>query len=112
MALVHNVAGPANYGIGDIKLGVKYRFVHETDTVPQIGTFPLVTSSTGSSEKGLGSGQVDVLLPIWPTEELRTVDHLRRRWLRHQTQQASQPQRQLPHPSLRGPRHQGQEHLR
>ena len=53
------------YGYGDTELGVKYRFVHETDSAPQIGVFPLVEVPTGDSSRGLGSGQTQVYLPVW-----------------------------------------------
>src|SRR5512141_1911801 len=33
-------------GLGDTELGIKYRFLHETDTRPQIGIFPLVEIPT------------------------------------------------------------------
>ncbi|HPS78067.1 MAG TPA: transporter [Thermoanaerobaculaceae bacterium] len=52
-------------GLGDISLGVKLRFVHETDTRPQVGIFPMVSVPTGSSERNLGSGGSAVFLPIW-----------------------------------------------
>lgn len=56
---------PAQYGYGDTELGVKYRFFHETDTLPEIGVFPLVEVPTGSSRRGLGNGQTQVFVPIW-----------------------------------------------
>ena len=52
-------------GVGDTELGVKYRFVHETDTLPQVGLFPLVEIPTGSAGKGLGSGHTQIYLPVW-----------------------------------------------
>jgi hypothetical protein len=57
--------GSAEYGYGDTELGIKYRFVHETDYLPQIGTFPLVELPTGDSGRGLGNGQTQVFVPIW-----------------------------------------------
>lgn len=57
--------GSRQYGLGDAEFGVKYRFIHETDTLPQIGTFPIVVSSTGSKSRGLGEGHVRVFMPIW-----------------------------------------------
>jgi hypothetical protein len=56
---------PVQYGLGDIELGAKYRFVDEGDRRPQIGVFPLVLLPTGSQERGLGAGTTQVLLPIW-----------------------------------------------
>jgi hypothetical protein len=56
---------PVQYGLGDIEVGAKYRFVEEGEHRPQIGTFPLVLLPTGSKEHGLGEGTTQVLLPIW-----------------------------------------------
>ena len=53
------------YGIGDIELGVKYRFVQEAGKRPQIGAFPMLELPTGSSRRGLGNGQVWARLPLW-----------------------------------------------
>ena len=57
--------GSARYGFGDLELGAKYRFIQETDWRPQVGTFTMLEVPTGSSSKGLGSGQVRAFLPIW-----------------------------------------------
>ena len=57
--------GRTSYGFGDTEIGVKYRFVDETEGTPQIGTFPLVEIPTGDRNKGLGNGQAQVYLPIW-----------------------------------------------
>ncbi len=57
--------GRAQYGIGDIEIGAKYRFVEEGDWRPQIGTFPIVLLPTGSKDRGLGAGTTQLLLPIW-----------------------------------------------
>ena len=61
--------GHSHYGYGDTELGFKYRFVHETDNFPQIGIFPLVELSTGSSSQGLGNGKTQVFLPVWIQKE-------------------------------------------
>ncbi len=53
------------FGYGDTELGVKYRFVDETDRLPQVGIFPLVEIPTGSRERGLGSGHVQAFFPLW-----------------------------------------------
>lgn len=57
--------GRAHYGYGDTELGVKFRFVHETKNIPQIGIFPLLEVPTGSAGEGLGTGRVHALLPVW-----------------------------------------------
>ena len=53
------------YGIGDIELGAKYRFVQETRKQPEVGVFPLIELPTGNSRLGLGNGQVWARLPVW-----------------------------------------------
>jgi len=55
----------AHFGYGDTEVGIKYRFVHETDVIPMIGTFPLVEIPTGNEDKGLGNGKAQWFLPIW-----------------------------------------------
>jgi hypothetical protein len=58
------------YGLGDIELGAKLRFVDEGDSRPQVGIFPLVTLPSGSKERGLGAGQVQAFLPLWLQKSL------------------------------------------
>ncbi len=53
------------WGYGDTELGVKYRFIHESDTIPMVGTFPIVELPSGDSTKGLGERRVRVFIPIW-----------------------------------------------
>lgn len=65
MAYAHSKGGPSAYGPGDTEVGVKYRFIHESDTMPQVGIFPIVHVPTGDSERDLGSGHVPVFLPLW-----------------------------------------------
>ena len=57
--------GPSAFGLGDTELGVKYRFVQETKSRPQIGTFPMLELATGSPSKGLGNGTTWARLPVW-----------------------------------------------
>lgn len=52
-------------GIGDVEVGVKYRFIQETDTMPQVGIFPMAELATGDSDKGLGNGKTWWRLPVW-----------------------------------------------
>jgi hypothetical protein len=58
-------AGAAHYGMGDLELGAKYRFIQETNGLPQVGTFPLLEVPAGSAENNLGNGHLQVFLPIW-----------------------------------------------
>jgi len=58
-------SGPAHEGLGDIELGVKYRFIQETDSMPMIGIFPLLEVPSGDADKGLGNGKTQVFLPVW-----------------------------------------------
>lgn len=55
----------SEYGIGDVEVGVKYRFIQETETSPQIGIFPMAELNTGDSDKGLGNGKTWWRLPVW-----------------------------------------------
>ncbi len=65
LVLSWNRAEPLEYGLGDVELGAKLRFVDEGSGRPQVGIFPLVTLPTGSTSRGLGAGRVQALLPVW-----------------------------------------------
>ena len=73
-AMFHLIAGASfdlprhgrlRYGLGDMEIGLKYRFVDETKGRPMIGTFPHVEIPTGSASRGLGAGYVHAFFPIW-----------------------------------------------
>ena len=75
-AMVHVVAplafdspsgGPKQFGLGDIELGFKYRFIEQdkNSARPSIGIFPLIELPTGDQDKGLGGGHTRAFLPIW-----------------------------------------------
>lgn len=53
------------HGLGDIELGVKYRFVHESGNMPQMAIYPTVELPTGDANKGLGNGRAWGLFPLW-----------------------------------------------
>jgi len=60
-------------GIGDIELGVKYRFI-EADNFgwrPAVAFAPTLTTSTGDESRDLGTGRAHGFLPIWVSEELQ-----------------------------------------
>ena len=52
-------------GLGDTEVGVKYRFVDETGSLPQVGVFPMAELATGDSGRGLGNGRTWYRLPVW-----------------------------------------------
>jgi hypothetical protein len=59
--------GPTQVGMGDIELGVKYRFINpgDDDWWPQVGVFPLVELPSGDAARGLGAGVDREYFPIW-----------------------------------------------
>lgn len=64
-AFADSTTSPRQYGYGDTELGMKYRFIQQSDSSPEVGTFPLVEVPTGSASRGLGQGQTGVYLPVW-----------------------------------------------
>lgn len=58
-------AGSAHYGLGDIELGVKFRFLQETNYLLQVATFPLLEVPTGSIGDNLGNGHWQAFIPVW-----------------------------------------------
>jgi hypothetical protein len=58
-------AGHTQYGFGDTELGIKYRFLDETNYLPQVGIFPLLEVPSGSGSRGLGNGHWQAFLPVW-----------------------------------------------
>ena len=65
LAYVKPNDGSSNYGLGDMELGVKFRFIQETDWLPQVGIFPLIEVPTGNSSRSLGNGKAQGFLPLW-----------------------------------------------
>ena len=61
---------PSHYGYSDTELGVKFRFIQETNSRPQVGIFPIFLLPTGDKDKELGSGEVQVFLPLWLQKSL------------------------------------------
>lgn len=57
--------GPSAYGLEDMELGAKYRFVKESRYRPEIGSFTMLELPTGNYAKGLGVGRVWYKLPVW-----------------------------------------------
>ncbi|HWB85906.1 MAG TPA: hypothetical protein VG675_17315 [Bryobacteraceae bacterium] len=57
--------GPNAFGPGDIEMGIKYRFIHETKHRPQFGVFPFIELPAGSADRGLGNGRTWYRIPLW-----------------------------------------------
>jgi hypothetical protein len=57
--------GAHHYGYGDTELGVKVRFIQETQSAPQVGVFPQLEIPTGDADRGLGTGRLQTFLPLW-----------------------------------------------
>ncbi len=73
-AMVHFIAGASfdlprhgklRWGLGDMEIGLKVRFLDESKGRPMIGTFPHVEIPTGSARRGLGSGHLQAFFPVW-----------------------------------------------
>ncbi len=61
---------PSAYGIGDVELGFKWRFMAQTDSRPDIGLFPFLELPTGNSDRGLGAGEVQAFFPVWLEKDI------------------------------------------
>jgi hypothetical protein len=57
--------GPTTFGLGDIELGLKLRFVQERANVPMVGIFPQLELPAGSEARGLGTGRLHGFVPVW-----------------------------------------------
>jgi hypothetical protein len=64
-AAIFPAESPRAFGVGDIELGIKYRFVQETKHRPMIGTFTMFEIPTGSAPRGLGVGKTWYKVPLW-----------------------------------------------
>ena len=65
LAYDHPSGAQTQFGVGDLEVGLKYRFLNQAPGRPSVGLFPLVEFPTGSSDRGLGSGHVQLFLPVW-----------------------------------------------
>jgi hypothetical protein len=52
------------FGAGDAKAGVKWRFLEETAGRPQLAIYPAVSAPTGDESRGLGGGTFFLFLPL------------------------------------------------
>jgi hypothetical protein len=65
VAFVHPEDSTLAYGYGDTELGFKYRFIHETEYIPQLGFFPHFEVPSGNGKEGLGNGKTQIFFPLW-----------------------------------------------
>ncbi len=62
--------GATTSGIGDVELGIKYRFLDSADDSLQLGIFPMAEIATGSARRGLGNGRTWYRLPLWAQKSI------------------------------------------
>lgn len=53
-----------NFGYAYTEFGVKYRFVQETENIPQIGVFPIVEIPTINNNE-FSNGKTQLYIPVW-----------------------------------------------
>ncbi|MCK9685322.1 transporter [Scleromatobacter humisilvae] len=56
---------PSQAGLGDVELGVKYRFLDRPDDGWSAAAYPTLDLPTGNADRGLGNGRAQLLLPLW-----------------------------------------------
>jgi hypothetical protein len=54
----------ARFGYGNTEIGMKVRFLHESDGVPQLGVFPMIEAPTGGSSMGY-NGLPQMYFPLY-----------------------------------------------
>jgi hypothetical protein len=59
--------GATRYGVGDIEMGVRYRFLDDDPTSwqPAIAVYPLLDLPSGDKDQNLGTGDAHAFLPLW-----------------------------------------------
>jgi hypothetical protein len=65
LSLNHPSGEKSAYGPGDIELGLKWQFLEQTDHRPTAGIFPILILPTGNADRGLGSVDAQLFLPLW-----------------------------------------------
>jgi hypothetical protein len=59
-----NNNGNIQYGYANTELGIKYRFIPETESMPQVGTFPIIEVPT-IKNSNFSNNKVQIFLPVW-----------------------------------------------
>ncbi len=67
MVIDHLAGHATHYGIGDIEIGARYRFIDENvqGWEPAVAFYPLIDLPTGSLHDNLGTGSTHAFLPLW-----------------------------------------------
>jgi hypothetical protein len=53
------------YYYGDVGVGVKYRFIHETKTLPHVAFYPKFTFPSGDVDAVTGNKTITATVPLW-----------------------------------------------
>ena len=71
-AFDHPAGSPTLFGLGDVELGFKYRFIEQdkNGSRPSVGIFPMVEVPSGDQTRGLGAGHARVFLPVWVQKDV------------------------------------------
>jgi hypothetical protein len=61
------VGGLAGFGLGDVELGAKYRFITpgDGDWFPEAAVFPTIEVPVGNQKLGFSTGHAQMFLPLW-----------------------------------------------
>lgn len=65
LAYNNPAGGDSAYGLGDVELGFKWRFLSQERNGIDVATFPLAELPTGNAQRGLGSRRASYFLPLW-----------------------------------------------
>jgi hypothetical protein len=67
LAFSRGAARGTQTGVGDVEIGVKYRFLHQDEIGFDVAVFPRVILPTAGRK--FGSGRVRLLLPVWAQKD-------------------------------------------
>jgi hypothetical protein len=70
LAFDHPAGGPSQTGLGDVEVGLKYRFLDRADEGWSAAVYPTLDLATGDAGRGLGNGRAQLLLPVWVQRSL------------------------------------------
>ncbi|MDI9637909.1 hypothetical protein QM565_19460 [Geitlerinema splendidum] len=62
------------YYYGDVGVGVKYRFIHETKTLPHVAFYPKFTFPSGDVDAVTGNKTITATVPLWLQKKLGSLE--------------------------------------